>query len=66
MAAPTKRRPKTTKPKLRGQKQPLAVALPPELVARVDALAKTEDRSRAKMVERLVRYALDHLGAAAV
>jgi hypothetical protein len=46
-------------PKLRGNRQPVALLLPPELVARVDAVAAQEERSRGKMVELLLRAALD-------
>jgi metal-responsive CopG/Arc/MetJ family transcriptional regulator len=38
-------------PKLRGAKQPLAISLPPELVAQIDEIAAAEERSRAKVVE---------------
>jgi len=46
-------------PKLRGKRQPIATALPPELIARVDAMAAQQERSRAKMLEILLRGALD-------
>jgi hypothetical protein len=46
-------------PKLHGKRQPLAVTMPPELITRLDALAAAEDRSRSKMVEIIVRAALD-------
>ena len=45
-------------PKLIGKKRPLNFSLPPELVEEIDALAKKEDRSRAKTIERLLRRAL--------
>jgi hypothetical protein len=45
-------------PKLRGRRQPLALALPPELVAEADRLAAAEERSRSKMVEMLLREAI--------
>jgi hypothetical protein len=45
-------------PKLRGRRQPIALALPPELVAEVDVVAAAEDRSRAKMIELLLKDAL--------
>jgi metal-responsive CopG/Arc/MetJ family transcriptional regulator len=38
-------------PKLHGQRQPLAVTLPPELIVELDAIAAAEERSRAKVVE---------------
>ena len=38
-------------PKLHGQRQPLAVTLPPELIVELDAIAAEEERSRAKVVE---------------
>jgi hypothetical protein len=50
---------KTAGPKLRGRRQPIATALPPELIARVDAMAARQERSRAKMLEILLRGALD-------
>lgn len=37
--------------KLRGERFPLSLTLPPELVAEIDAIAKAEDRSRAKVIE---------------
>jgi metal-responsive CopG/Arc/MetJ family transcriptional regulator len=45
--------PKRGKPpvKLRGNRQPLAISLPPELVAEIDALAAAQERSRVKMIE---------------
>jgi len=49
-------RPRT--PKLRGKRQPIALTLPPDLVVEVDARAALEDRSRAKMIELLLRAAL--------
>lgn len=50
---------KPTGPKLRGRRQPIALALPPELIAEVDAMAEKEERSRAKMMEILLRGALE-------
>lgn len=38
-------------PKLRGKRQPIALTLPPDLVAEIDAVAAAEDRSRVKMIE---------------
>jgi hypothetical protein len=42
-------------PKLRGKRQPLTFTLPPELIARIDAIAAEEERSRAKMIELALR-----------
>jgi hypothetical protein len=42
-------------PKLRGQRQPIAFTLPPEIIAGIDAVAAEEDRSRAKMIEIILR-----------
>jgi hypothetical protein len=41
--------------KLRGRKAPLALTLPPDLIDAVDAIAVEEDRSRAKMIEIVLR-----------
>jgi hypothetical protein len=38
-------------PKLRGRRKPLTLTLPPDLIAAVDAVAATERRSRASMIE---------------
>ena len=54
-----KRKKSAKKPaKLRGNRQPLAVTLPPELIAAVDEMAHRQERSRAKMVEILLRGAV--------
>ena len=37
--------------KLRGQRYPISLTLPPDLVTEIDAIAATEDRSRIKMIE---------------
>jgi hypothetical protein len=42
-------------PKLRGKRQMLTFSLPPEIVAGIDAVAAEEDRSRAKMIEIILR-----------
>jgi metal-responsive CopG/Arc/MetJ family transcriptional regulator len=42
-------------PKLRGQRQQVTITLPPDLVADVDAIATKESRSRARMVEVVLR-----------
>jgi hypothetical protein len=52
-------------PKLRGKRQPIALALPPELIAEVDAMAAQQERSRAKMMEMLLRGALERAREAA-
>ena len=41
--------------KLRGHRQPIAFTLPPEIIAGIDAVAAEEDRSRAKMIEIILR-----------
>ena len=41
--------------KLRGRKAPLALTLPPDLITAMDAIAAEEDRSRAKMIELVLR-----------
>jgi hypothetical protein len=56
-------RPKAAK--LRGRRQPIALALPPELIAEVDAMAAQQERSRAKMMEILLRGALERAREAA-
>ena len=56
---------KPTGPKLRGKRQPIALALPPELIAQVDAMAAKQERSRAKMMEILLRGALERAQEAA-
>ena len=45
--------------KLRGRKAPLTVTLPPDLIDAVDAVAAKHDRSRAKMIEILLRGAVE-------
>jgi hypothetical protein len=52
-------------PKLRGKRQPIALALPPELIAEVDAMAAAQERSRAKMMEILLRGAIERSREAA-
>jgi hypothetical protein len=52
-------------PKLRGKRQPIALALPPELIAEVDAMAAAQERSRAKMMEILLRGAIERSRQAA-
>jgi Ribbon-helix-helix protein, copG family len=56
---------KAAGPKLRGRRQPIALALPPELIAELDAMASAQERSRAKMLEILLRGALERARAAA-
>ena len=41
---------------MRGNKRPLALTLPPELIDAIDAIATEEDRSRAKMIEIILRH----------
>jgi hypothetical protein len=41
--------------KLRGQRQPMAISMPPDLVAEIDEIAATEGRSRAKQIEIVMR-----------
>ena len=40
---------------MRGNKRPLSFTLPPDLIDAVDALAAEEERSRAKMIEIILR-----------
>ena len=47
------------KPKLRGHRQMLTLSLPPDLVAKVDARAAKERRSRANMIEVMLQEKLD-------
>jgi hypothetical protein len=42
-------------PKLRGNRQPLAISLPPDLVQQLDRIAAREYRSRANMIETAIR-----------
>jgi hypothetical protein len=49
--------------KLRGRKAPLALTLPPDLIEAVDAIAVEEDRSRAKMIELLLRRGVEEHAA---
>jgi hypothetical protein len=48
---PKRKAPAKPAVKLHGLRQPLAVALPPDLVAEIDAVAAALERSRAKVVE---------------
>ena len=50
--------PKDT-PKIRGKLQMLTFGLPPELVTKVDVRAAKERRSRANMIEVMLRENLD-------
>jgi metal-responsive CopG/Arc/MetJ family transcriptional regulator len=45
-------------PKLRGKRQMLTFSLPPDLVAKVDAKAARERRSRANMIEVILQESL--------
>jgi hypothetical protein len=38
-------------PKLRGNRQPIAFTLPPEIIVAIDVVAAEEKRSRANMIE---------------
>jgi len=38
-------------PKLRGRRQPIALALPPDLLRTIDEFAAQERRSRANLIE---------------
>ncbi len=60
---PPMSRPAINKP--RGNRQPLSLTLPPELIAQIDAVAAVEERSRAEMIEILLRTGLAHRGGAA-
>jgi hypothetical protein len=46
-------------PKLRGKRQMVTFSLPPGLVAKVDAKAAKERRSRANMIEVLLEESLE-------
>jgi hypothetical protein len=53
-------------PKLRGKRQPIAFTLPPDLIADIDEIAAEESRSRAKMIEVVLRgFVRDHRREAA-
>jgi hypothetical protein len=45
--------------KLRGRKKPITLTLPPEVIDRFDAAAAQEHRSRASMLEVVMREWLD-------
>jgi hypothetical protein len=51
--------------KLRGKKRLFAMTLPPDLMEAVDRVAAREDRSRAKMVEIMLRRAVQEAEHAA-
>ena len=57
--------PEPAGPKLRGKRQPMALSLPLELIAEVDAMAAEQERSRVKMMEILLRGALERARQAA-
>jgi hypothetical protein len=44
---------------MRGKKRQLVMTLPPDLIEAVDVVAAEEERSRAKMIELLLRGALE-------
>jgi hypothetical protein len=50
-----------TEPKLRGRLIQTSIGLPPDLMAEIDALAEQDQRSRAKMIEMLLRVAVRSL-----
>lgn len=50
--------------KLRGRKAPIQITLPPDLIDTVDAIAAQEDRSRAKMIEIVLRRWAEEYNAA--
>ena len=52
-------RPLNDTPKLRGKRRMLTFSLPPDLVAKVDANAAKERRSRTNMIEVLLHESLD-------
>jgi metal-responsive CopG/Arc/MetJ family transcriptional regulator len=52
---PSKKSSKRPAAKLRGQRYPLSITLPPDLVAELDAVAGQEDRSRIKIIEMACR-----------
>ena len=45
--------------KLRGRRAPITLTLPPDLIEALDVVAAEEERSRAKMIELLLRGALE-------
>jgi metal-responsive CopG/Arc/MetJ family transcriptional regulator len=48
-------------PKLRGNRRPIALTLPPELVDEIDAVAAQESRTRVMMIEVACReYLRNH------
>jgi metal-responsive CopG/Arc/MetJ family transcriptional regulator len=53
-------------PKLRGNRQPIPLSLPPELVAELDAIAEAGFQSRGRLIEMLLREALAARQAARV
>jgi hypothetical protein len=48
-------------PKLRGNRQPILILLPPELVTRIEVRAKLDGRSRSAMIVRLLEHAVTAL-----
>jgi hypothetical protein len=50
-------------PKLQGKRQMLTFSLPPDPVARVDAKAAKERRSRANMIEVMLQESLERENA---
>ena len=54
-ATPKRKAPAKPAVKLRGQRQPMAISMPPDLVAEIDEIAAREGRSRAKQIEVVMR-----------
>jgi metal-responsive CopG/Arc/MetJ family transcriptional regulator len=50
--------PATDGPKLRGRLMQTSISLPPDVMAEIDAMAEEQERSRAKMIELLLRGAV--------
>jgi hypothetical protein len=61
MASASKRQSKPTPAatKLRGGKRLIALTLDPELIEELDAIAAEDERPRARMIERLLREAVE-------
>lgn len=56
---PTPKRKAKPPPKLRGDRQPLGISLPPDLVVAVDAIAEQEGRTRVRQIEMVLRQFVD-------
>jgi hypothetical protein len=55
---------RAAQPKLRGRKKPITLTLPPDVLEQFDAAAAQERRSRASMLEVVMRDWLDRRNAA--